>query len=136
MTLSRFSGYSAAAAIVAMIAAACGGGGSSNSTGPTGTCTPSTNPNTIVIQGGQVCPQTITIALGGQLTIINNDANVHEMDSDPHPEHTDCPALNQIDFLNPGQSRASGNLTTARNCGFHDHANPNNASLRGTVTIR
>jgi hypothetical protein len=136
MTVSRLAGYTAAAAVVATIAAACGGSSSSSSTGPTGTCTPSTNPNTVVIQGGQVCPQTITIALGGQLTIINNDSNVHEMDSDPHPEHTDCPALNQIDFLNPGQSRSSGNLTTARNCGFHDHANPNNASLRGTVTIR
>lgn len=136
MTWSKLSGYSAAAAVVAMIAAACGGSSSSNSTGPTGTCTPSTNPNTIVIQGGQVCPQTITIALGGQLTIINNDSTTHDMDSDPHPEHTDCPALNQIGFLNPGQSRTSGNLTTARNCGFHDHQNPNNGSLRGTVTIR
>jgi hypothetical protein len=136
MTLSRLAGYSAAAAIVAMIAAACGGSSSSSSTGPTGTCTPSTNPNTIVVQNGQVCPQTLTIALGGQLTIINNDSTTHDMDSDPHPEHTECPALNQIGFLNPGQSRTSGNLTTARNCGFHDHQNPNNASLRGTVTIR
>ena len=135
MTLSKLAGYSAAAAIVAMIAAACGGSSSSSSTGPSGTCTPSTNPNTIVIQSGQVCPQTITIALGGQLTMINNDSTVHEMDSDPHPEHTDCPALN-IGFLNPGQTRQGGNLTTARNCGFHDHSNPNNASLRGTVTIR
>jgi hypothetical protein len=136
MTLSKLTGYSAAAAIVAVIAGACGGSSSSSSTGPSGTCTPSTNPNTIVIQSGQVCPQTITIALGGQLTIINNDSTTHEMDSDPHPEHSDCPVLNQIDFLNPGQSRSSGNLTTARNCGFHDHLNPNNASLRGTVTIR
>lgn len=136
MALSKLAGYSAAAAIVAMVAAACGGSGSSSSTGPTGTCTPSTNPNTIVIQGGQVCPQTITIALGGQLTMINNDATTHEMNSDPHPEHTDCPALNSIGTLNAGQTRTSGNLTTARNCGFHDHLNPNNGSLRGTVTIR
>ena len=137
MTLSKLSGYIAAAAGVAIIAAACGGSSSSNnSTAPTGTCTPSTNPNTIVIQSGRVCPQTITIALGGQLTIINNDSDVHEMDSDPHPQHTDCPALNQIDNLQPGQSRTSGNLTTARNCGFHDHRNPNNSLLRGTVTIR
>jgi len=118
------------------IAAACGGGSSSSSTGPTGTCTPSSNSNTVVIQSGQVCPQAITIALGGQLTIINNDSITHEMDSDPHPEHSDCPALNQIDFLNPGQSRTSGNLTVARNCGFHDHTNPNNSALRGTITIR
>jgi len=136
MTVSRLAGYSVAAAIVATIAVACGGSSSSSSTGPTGTCTPSTDPSTIVIQGGQVCPQTITIALGGRLTMINNDSTVNEMDSDPHPEHTDCPALNQIGNLQAGQTRSSGNLTTARSCGFHDHLNPNNASLRGTVTIR
>jgi hypothetical protein len=125
-----------AVAAVLAIAAACGGGSSSSTTGPTGTCTPSTNANTIVIQNNQVCPQTLTIPLGGQLTIINNDSNVHEMDSDPHPEHTDCPALNQIDFLNPGQSRSSGNLTTARRCGFHDHSRPDQAALKGTITIQ
>ena len=46
------------------------------------------------------------------------------MTSDPHPEHTDCPELNQIGFLNTGQSRPSGNLNTARRCGIHDHSNP------------
>ena len=136
MTNMKMMVAGSAVAAAFAVAAACGGGGSSSGTGPTGGCTPSANPNTVVIQNNQVCPQTITIALGGQLTIINNDSNVHEMDSDPHPEHTDCPAINQIDFLNPGQSRSSGNLTVARNCGFHDHGRPDQAALRGTVTIR
>lgn len=122
------------AAALAM-AAACGGGNSSPS-GPTGGCTPSTNPNTIVIQNNQVCPSTLTVARGSQVTMINNDSRVHEMDSDPHPEHTQCPELNQIDFLNPGQSRSSGNLNTARSCGFHDHSNPDANSLKGTIVIQ
>ena len=117
------------------IAAACGGS-SSNPSGPTGTCTPSTNPNTIVIQNNQVCPSTLTVARGSQVTMINNDSRVHEMDSDPHPEHTQCPELNQIDFLNPGQSRSSGNLNTARTCGYHDHSSPDTASLKGTITVQ
>ena len=104
--------------------------------GPTGACTPSNSPNTIVIQNNQVCPTTITVARGSQVTMINNDSRVHEMDSDPHPEHTQCPELNQIDFLNPGQSRSSGNLNTARSCGFHDHSNPDAASLKGTIVIQ
>ena len=54
--------------------------------------------------------------------MLNSDSRTHEMDSDPHPEHTDCPELNQIGFLNPGQSRQSGNLNTARKCGMHDHS--------------
>jgi plastocyanin len=137
MTNVRMILAGAAASAALAMAVACGGSSSSSSsTSPSGGCTPSTNPNTIVIQNNQVCPQTLTVALGSQVTMINNDSRVHEMDSDPHPEHTDCPALNQIDFLNPGQSRSSGNLTTARRCGFHDHSSPDNASLRGTITIQ
>src|SRR5262249_7826626 len=83
-------------------------------------CTPSTNANTLVIQNNIICPQTITVARGSQLTILNSDSRNHEMDSDPHPEHTDCPALNQIGFLSPGPSRLSGNLNTARQCGMRD----------------
>jgi len=124
------------AATAFAIAAACGGGSSSSTTGPTGTCTPSSNPNTIVIQNNQVCPQTLTVALGSQVTMINNDSQVHDMESDPHPEHTDCPPLAQIGFLNPGQSRSSGNLITARRCGFHDHGRPDVAGLKGTITIQ
>ena len=134
--LRSLLGGGAVAAALAM-ATACGGGSSSSSpTGPTGACTPSSNANTIVIQNNQVCPQTLTVARGSQLIMINNDSRVHEMDSDPHPEHTDCPELNQIAFLNPGQQRTSGNLNTARRCGFHDHSSPDTASLKGTITIQ
>jgi hypothetical protein len=125
----------AAVAAGLAIAAACGGG-SSNPNGPTGGCTPSTNPNTIVIQSGQICPKTLTVARGSQVTMINNDSRTHQMDSDPHPEHNQCPELNQIDTLNSGQSRSSGNLNTARTCGFHDHLAPDNAALKGTITIQ
>ena len=132
--LKRLLAGSAAAAAFALVAA-CGGSNSSPS-GPTGSCTPSSNPNTIVIQNNQVCPQTLTVARGSQVTMINNDSRVHEMDSDPHPEHTQCPELNQIDFLNPGQSRSSGNLNTARTCGMHDHSDPDRSSLKATITIQ
>ena len=125
---------SAVAAALA-IAAACGGSSSSPSS-PTGSCTPSSNANTIVIQNNQVCPQALTVARGSQVTMINNDSQDHEMDSDPHPEHTDCVELNQIGFLSRLQQRSSGNLNTARRCGFHDHRDPNNGLLKGTITIQ
>ena len=100
------------------------------STAPSGACTPSTSPNTFVIQNNTICPQTLTVTRGTQVTILNSDSRTHEMDSDPHPEHTDCPELNQIGFLNPGQSRQSGNLNIARKCGIHDHGNPDTAALK------
>jgi len=123
----------AAAALALAAAFSCGG---SSSTAPSGTCTPSTNPNTLVVMNNAVCPSAITVARGGQVTIINQDSTSHDMTSDPHPEHTDCPELNAIGFLNPGQTRSSNNLNTARRCGMHDHINPNSTALRATITIQ
>ena len=124
------------AALILAAAVSCGGDDSGNNNAPSGSCTPSTSPATLVIQNNTICPQSITITRGGQLTILNQDSRTHDMTSDPHPAHTDCPELNQIGFLNTNQSRQSGNLNTARNCGMHDHSNPDRASLRATITIQ
>jgi hypothetical protein len=43
--------------------------------------------------------RTLTVPPGTRVTFINNDTRVHEMDSDPHPDHTDCPEINQVDLL-------------------------------------
>ena len=123
----------AATAVAASMS--CGGSPSPN-TGPTGTCIPSSSPTTFVIMNNTVCPQSITVSRGTQVTFSNQDSVVHEMDSDPHPEHTDCVEINQVDFLNPGQSRQTGNLNIAKRCGFHDHGKPDSAALRGTITIQ
>lgn len=125
------------AAILALgTLAACGGGTSTPGTPsptPSATCGSGT---TIVIANNTVCPQTITVPLGTQVTFVNNDTRAHNIASDPHPEHTDCPELNQVGFLNPGQSRQSGNLVVSRSCGFHDHDNFTVKSLQGTIVIR
>jgi hypothetical protein len=58
------------------------------------------------------------------------------MQSDPHPEHTDCPELGQVGFLTPGQSRTSGNLNTVRTCGYHDHDDFSNTRFWGNIVIQ
>jgi hypothetical protein len=58
------------------------------------------------------------------------------MSSDPHPEHTECPEINQAGFLAPGQQRQTGNLNNPRTCGFHDHNQPSNAALTGSIIIQ
>jgi hypothetical protein len=117
------------------IVVACGGS-SSSSPSPSGACTPSSSPNTLVIQNNTICPSALTVNRGTQITILNSDSRAHEMNSDPHPEHTDCPELNQIGHLEPNQSRQSGNLNTARKCGMHDHLAPDTAALKATITIQ
>ena len=94
-----------------------------------------TETNTITVTAAGVSPQQIQIQAGGRVLFVNNDDVVHDMSSDNHPSHLECPELNQVGSLSPGQSRETGNLVTARTCGFHDHLDAQNPSLNGTITI-
>lgn len=128
----------AAAGVIAMSVVACGGGnsGGSTPTTPTSPTTPSDVATITIGADGRVTPASVTIPRGGRVTMINNHNLPHDMSSDPHPEHNQCPELNQWGFLTPGQQRTSGNLNTARTCGFHDHNLPANADLQGRVIIQ
>lgn len=133
----------ASGALAIVLAAAfsgCGGGGSTpTSPSPTPGGTGSTPPPTTVtltIGATGISPQAVTIARGGRVSVINTNNRVHEISSDAHPNHTDCPEINLLGALAPGQTGMTGALNTARVCGFHDHLNPNDAGLRGTITIQ
>jgi hypothetical protein len=78
----------------------------------------------------------VNISVNQTVTFVNKDTAAHEMASNPHPVHTDCPPINKVGALGPGQSGTTGPLTVARVCGFHDHGQPTNAALQGTITIR
>ncbi|MGE0394290.1 MAG: hypothetical protein AB7K63_20275 [Vicinamibacterales bacterium] len=156
MTRLKLTALVALAMAASLAAFACGGGSNtptspSPSPGPSPSPTPAPSPSptptpspspapgstaTITITSAGASPRSVTIAAGGRVTFVNNDSRAHDMSSDPHPEHTDCPAINQAGFLAAGQSRATGNLTTVRTCGFHDHDQPTNTSLQGTIVIR
>lgn len=130
----------ATAIVAAVTAAACGGGGSDTPTTPTnpgggGSGNPATATITIG-SDGRVSPSSVTIAVGGRVTFVNNHNTSHDMSSDPHPEHTDCPAMAQVGFLSAGQSRTSGNFNTARTCGFHDHNRENDTGLQGRIIVQ
>jgi plastocyanin len=122
-------------AVVVGLAMACGSSGSNTSPSPT-TCTSGPSTTTIVIANNAVCPQNVTVSRGAQVTFVNQDSRPHEINSDPHPEHTDCPEINQVGHLEPAQSRQTGNFIVARRCGFHDHINFENTALRGAITIQ
>ena len=102
--------------------------------------TPSPNPSNpfaiTISSGGIVSRKELTVPPGTRVLFVNSHSRRHDMASDPHPDHLDCPELNQVGVLNPGQSRESGNLVTVRTCGFHDHDDPNNVNLRGSIIIR
>ena len=125
----------AAAAALAAVVLACGGG-SSTSPSSNITCSSLPNATTILILNNAVCPTSLTVTRGTRVTFINNDSRPHDMASNPHPEHTDCPAINDVGFLQAGQTRQTGNLTVARTCGFHDHDQPTNTALQGSIVTQ
>ena len=118
--------------VLAIASATCGGG----YTSPTPTPSPNNPFRVTIAANGAVSPVELVVPPGTRVLFINNDTRRHDMTSDPHPEHTDCPELNQVGLLTTGQSRESGNLVAVRTCGFHDHENPDNAALRGRIVVR
>ena len=118
--------------LLMMIAAGCGGGG-----GPTDPSPAPSNPNRITISAsGAVSPTELIVPPGTRVLFINNQARRHDMTSDQHPDHMDCPEINQVGVLQPGQNRETGNLVSVRTCGFHDHENPDDPLLKGRIVIR
>ncbi len=134
--------------VLAALAAAVACGGSDAPTAPSGGGTSGggtgggstgggTTTTTITIGAdGRVSPASVTVSPGSRVTFVNNHNRPHDMSSDPHPSHEDCPEINQVGFLQAGQTRTTGNLNTVRRCGFHDHNEPSNAGLIGSITIR
>jgi plastocyanin len=127
------------AAAVALTIVACGGGGGGGGTPTTPTPNPTPTPGgtTITIgTDGRVSPASLTVSPGTRVTFVNSHNRQHDMSSDPHPEHSDCREINDVGNLQPGQSRQTGNLNTARTCGFHDHNDPTNTGVMGRIVIQ
>jgi plastocyanin len=119
--------------LLPVVAAACGGG----SNGSPGPSPMPNNPNRITItSAGTVTPTELIVPPGTRVLFVNNDSRRHEITSDPHPDHTDCPEINQVGLLPPNQSRETGNLVTVRTCGFHDHENPDDMRVQGRIVVR
>jgi len=116
--------------ILALLLASCGGG---NST-PTNPAPPS-NPYTFTFTTSGVSPKQLTVPPGTRVLFVNQDSRRHDIASDPHPEHTDCTEINSVGVLTTGQSGETGNLVTAKTCGFHDHTNENDPIFKGRIVI-
>jgi len=114
----------------AAIATALSRCGSSTPTGP------STDNPTITITATGVSPSQVTIHVGGRVTFLNSDVRIHAMSSDPIQTHTDCPAINDVGLLNPGQTGSTGAFDTARTCGFHDHTNELDPTWHGQIVVQ
>jgi hypothetical protein len=81
-------------------------------------------------------PAEVTVGVGGRVTFVNQNNRPHDITSDPLHLHTDCPAIIQVGFIQPGQTKQTGVLEVARVCGFHDHMQENNTDLHGRIIVQ
>lgn len=68
-------------------------------------------------------PKIITVKTGMSVTWVNKDTINHQINSSPHPQHTDFPPLNTIDLLRPGENR-SLTFDKPGTYKYHDHLHP------------
>jgi hypothetical protein len=99
----------------------------SNNTNSSGCPTPPAN--TVSYCSGGF--NTLTVASGTAVMFKNDSKSEVQIDSDPHPAHTDDTQLN-VGLLQPGQSKTV-TLTKAGSFGLHNHLMP---SERGSITIQ
>jgi plastocyanin len=119
--------------VAALTLTACDG---DRATSPTPNPGGSTGGATITITSSGVSLKNVTVVRGAQVTFVNNDSRPHEIRADPHPSHGDCPEINQVGLVQPGNNRQTGNLMTVRTCGFHDESHTSDSSLQGAIHIQ
>lgn len=89
----------------------------------------------VTITSSGVTPKDLEVPVGSRVTFVNNNSRAHDIQSDPHPIHTDCPVLNEVGFIRPGESKQTGVFAVERACGYHDHNQSSNPALRGRIVV-
>jgi plastocyanin len=115
-------------ALVGALAGFLGGGCGSSPSSPSAAAT-------ITIGPAGVSPKQVRIRAINYITFINQDTRPHVIASDPVDVHTQCPALNRVGVIAPGESRETATLSTPGTCGYHDHNNPADTSMQGTIFV-
>ncbi len=90
---------------------------------------------TLTVTDTSVSPTTLQISVGDRVMIVNNGTSIHELQSNEHLVHADCPPMNTPGTLNPGASGLTGTFTLSGTCGFHDHQSPDGASFQGFILV-
>ena len=123
--------------VLTLVAGACGGGGYSSPSTPSAPATtpPAAAALTVTITSTGVDPRSLQVPMGGIVTFVNNDSRTHQIMSDPNPLHNDCPSINDVSTLAPGQTRQTGSFMVAKACGYHDHMNPDSTGLQGVLLV-
>ena len=113
-------------AATAAILVACSDGGPAS---------PSNTTQTITITAEGVSPKQVRINVGDRVRFTNNDSVNRQINSNPFPAHDDCPPINSVDLLTPGQSEETDMMSLAGTCGFHEHLTEGAPEFLGEILV-
>jgi len=89
---------------------------------------------TISLTANGASPLDVRIEATQRVRFINTDTRPHQLQTNPHNLHTDCPA-NNVRILNPGESVDTPVFGDARTCGYHDHLLPDEQKYWGVIRV-
>jgi plastocyanin len=90
----------------------------------------------ISITSSGVTPGAVMIAAGQSVTFVNNDSVPHDISSGPVPTYDECPSINRVGQLAPGQRMQTAALSAARSCSFIDLSRTDDPRWQGTITVQ
>ncbi len=103
-------------------------------TSPTGDPAPVANA-TITVSPSGLSVHLINVSPGARVTFLNRDVAPHQFRSNPHPNDTTCPEINESVPLDAGASVTAIMANHAETCGFHDELEPTNTLFQGTIQV-
>lgn len=98
---------------------------------PTATESMKVQENLVTLTANGYSPKTLTIKVGDTVTWLNKSGEMGNVSSDPHPAHTDFPALN-LGRFGDGE-KLTLTFTEAGTHGYHNHLN---AEETGTIIVK
>jgi plastocyanin len=102
---------------------------------PDSSSTPGPEGAVISLAASGVSPSAVDIAPGQSVTFVNNDSVAHEIVSGPVPSYDQCPPINRVGRLEPGQSMQTGALMGTSACSFIDLLRTGDSRWQGTITV-
>ncbi|MEK7638158.1 MAG: hypothetical protein AAB375_01895 [Patescibacteria group bacterium] len=105
------------------------------STSPAATAAYVPRSYTVKLTSSGLSPALLSIRKGDTVTLLNTTDSVFWPASNPHPGHTDCPGFDAMRGLNNGESYTL-TFSKVQTCGYHNHLDSANATMRGTITVR
>jgi plastocyanin len=117
--------------IAAPLAAACG---SSSPTGATQVTDGAGHamPLTVMILPTGMSPDEVTVAVGDRVGFMNHDTVPRQVAGGPDAAKPECPEIDAVGRIIPGEIRSTAPLPTARTCEYHVQS----TAFKGRIVIR